>query len=565
MPSLPAGTDVSRLPTFTAAPPILTPDVFLQVTDAPQPVAASVTSPVTAGAIPNGYQVRVHPDGALYAGDWVSFEVIRSSGEGIDEQTVSISRMDGQSPVFLGEAQFGFFGIQGRSQATFLWLWDTKDAPAGEQQMIFSVQPGNLTWSETLTLLPASALRADEREASWTLARSNCCAVYYMTETAAERDIGALLDEMDAQAQDAVARMGVEFSQPITVTLAPRLLGHGGFASDIIHVSYLDRNYAGGSQAMVLHHEMIHILDSRLGGELRPSMFVEGLAVYMSGGHFKPEPLLPRAAAMLYLPDDQMPGSLGWYTPLELLANDFYHYQHEQSYLQAGALIEYMVHRWGWEAFSAFYRDIHPHATGSQTQAIEAALQEHFGLTLSELEGAFVEELRHIYVTADEKEDVRLTVSFYDAVRRYQQALDPSAYFLTAWLADSNEMRRRGITADYLRHPQSVKNIALELLLVLANRDLVQGNYTHARRNLAAVNQVLDQYALNPADAFVGEPLAEDMLAIVQVLQSQQMMPQRVALGEDSAIAWVGLGNEPLRRVDLVRAVLQGWQVVPEE
>ena len=72
-----------------------------------------------------------------------------------------------------------------------------------------------------------------------------------------------------------------------------------GLQSDGIWVSYLDRNYAGSNSEIVFHHEMVHVLDSRLGGELRPTILVEGLAVYLSGGHFKYEPLIPRAAALL--------------------------------------------------------------------------------------------------------------------------------------------------------------------------------------------------------------------------------------------------------------------------
>ncbi len=134
--------------------------------------------------------------------------------------------------------------------------------------------------------------------------------------------------------------------------LLPRLLGHGGFASREIAVSYLDRNYMAGDEATILHHEIIHILDSRLGGDLRPSALVEGLAVYLSGGHFKPEPILPRAAALL----PAEPGCVAWsagstplppsapaegcgidgYIPLRRLIDNFYFEQHEIGYLEAG-------------------------------------------------------------------------------------------------------------------------------------------------------------------------------------------------------------------------------------
>ena len=83
------------------------------------------------------------------------------------------------------------------------------------------------------------------------------------------------------------------------VVLIPRLLGHGGFTGREIVLSYLDRNYVGGNLAVIFHHELVHYLDVRSGGDLKPSMLVEGLAVYLSGGHYKPEPLMPRLAALL--------------------------------------------------------------------------------------------------------------------------------------------------------------------------------------------------------------------------------------------------------------------------
>jgi len=234
----------------------------------------------------------------------------------------------------------------------------------------------------------------------------------------------------------------------------------------------------------VLRHEMVHYLDNSLGGELRPTLLLEGLAVYLSGGHFKEEALLPRAAALL---------ELGWYQPLTELANDFYPSQHETGYLEAGALVEYMIERWGWEAFERFYRDIHPGPRGNnQADAIDAALREHFEISFAELEADFRQRLQEQDYTPAQREDVRLTVEFYDTVRRYQQALDPSAYYLTAWLPDGEKMRERSIVADYLRHPSAPENVTLETLLVSADEHLRSGEYAEAEKLLEAMNGALD-------------------------------------------------------------------------
>ena len=116
-----------------------------------------------------------------------------------------------------------------------------------------------------------------------------------------------------------------------------------GLPSSEISVSYLDRNYASNSWELVVHHEMVHAIDGHLGGDFRPTIFVEGLAVYLTGGHYKPEPLMPRAAALL-------PAYLNQYIPLKTLADDFYASQHEIGYLEGASLIEYMVKTYGWDA-----------------------------------------------------------------------------------------------------------------------------------------------------------------------------------------------------------------------
>jgi hypothetical protein len=423
-------------------------------------------------------------------GDQVSIEVIAPPGMDLEEKQVRIQVEEGTTTE-LGTAGFGPFGIGGRYQATLSWGWDTRDLEPGDYLLTYSILPGGEAWSETVRLNPAEQVPPPEPQAHWETAENECCIVHYITGTDAARDLPLLLEIADEQGQRAIRRMGIEFSDPIPVTLLPRVLGHGGFAANEISISYLDRNYAGNDFDMVLHHEMVHILDGRLGGELRPSLLVEGLAVYLTGGHFKAEPLLPRAAALL---------QLGYYLPLAPLADDFYKSQHEVGYLEGGALIQFLDNRYGWEAYSEFYRDIHPHPSGKQSQAIDAALQAHYGLTLAELEVQFTSFLYRLHVNPDLYQDVRLTVLFYDTVRRYQQLLDPSAYFLTAWLPSGEDMRSRGIVADYLRRPSQPENVTLEWMLVEADQELRAGNYEEAERLLVAVEARLNEIAAQTPD-----------------------------------------------------------------
>lgn len=462
---------LSALPTALPVVPTAIPSPT-----APLPAGTAAPSPTPAA----GFSIRVHPDGPLYVGDLVSFEVLAPDGFDPKDKVVLLES-DGQ---MLGEQAFRPFGIGGRSQATFTWIWDTSGLESGSHTLTFRLRPDEFSWTETLALLPAAQVPYPEPEARWESITSDCCLIYYITGTDAQRDIETLAEMADAEALSVEARFGAQFGDKIPLTFLPRVLGHGGFASDGLYVSYLDANYAGNATRQVIHHEMAHWLDSRQGGDLRPSILVEGLAVYLSNGHFKEEPILPRAAALL---------ELDWYVPLRELTDAFYTSQHEIGYLQAAALVAYLVETYDWGRFDAFYRDIHPALDGKQSTALETALQKHFSLNLDSLEAAFLAFLRSQPVDDSHRADLRLTVAFYDTARHYQQRYDPSAYFLTAWLPDIPAMRRRGIVADLLRRPREPVNLQIEELLVAADRDLRAGDYGQAEARLREVMALLEQ------------------------------------------------------------------------
>jgi len=390
---------LSDLPTVLPAesPPSPSPT-------APLPAGTPAASPTPAAE----FSIRVHPDGPLYAGDLVSFEVL--APDGFDpKDTVAVLEAGGQT---LAEQAFRPFGIGGRSQATFAWVWDTSGLESGTHTLTFHIRPLEISWTETLTLLPAADVPYPEPEARWESITSDCCLIYYITGTDAHRDIETLAEMADSEAESVEARFGARFDEKIPLTFLPRVLGHGGFASDGLYVSYLDENYAGNATRQVIHHEMVHWLDSRQGGDLRLSILVEGLAVYLSNGHFKEEPILPRAAALL---------ELDWIIPLRDLTDAFYTSQHEIGYLQAAALVAYLVETYGWERFDDFYRDIHAAPDGKQSSAMENGLRGHFGLNLDALEMAFLDFLRAQTVDDSHRADLRLTVAFYDTLRHYQQ------------------------------------------------------------------------------------------------------------------------------------------------
>ena len=554
-------------------------------TPASSPSAQSTEAPGSTATTPpeTAFDVRFHPDGPLYVGDQVSMEVVAPQGMDLTGSSVRL-----EAPGALGEraatADFSTFGIGRRSQATLSWVWNTSGMTPGDYDLSFALLPDGPTWTETVALRPAGQAPPPEPQASWATAESDCCLVYYITGTAVERDLQDLLDEIDRQAADAEQRLSTHSKDAIGIVLLPRVLGHGGFASREIAVSYLDRNYAGRGSATVLHHEMIHILDSQLGGELRPTMLVEGLAVYLTGGHFKPEPILPRAAALLPPADgctavepgkslsaDALPCGLDAYVPLVQLIDNFYFEQHEVGYMEAAALIQFMVDTWGWQAFSDFYRDIHPQPEGRddvpeggpQAEAFNAALQQHFELDIEQLEGRFINALRQQEPEARWVEDVQVTVAYYDTLRRYQELLDPSAYFLTAWLPDGQEMRKRGIVADFLRHPSRPANLALETMLVAVDAYIRDGDYAAAQELLAAVDTTLAEVAAGAQAPFEASALASDYLELVRVVQSAGYQPQQIDMQKNLARVWANASGPEMETLQLVRVGGQ-WQIVRE-
>lgn len=509
-------------PTVQPAIHTATSEPTLSPNRTPDQLEETIVVSPTISVIPDDFIVQYHPDGPLFVGDLVSIEVIAPEGSQDIAQSVKIELPTAQGPLQTGTTSFSEFGLGHRVQATFLWVWDTTDLPAGEHTLTYQVEPQGISWQETVDLLPPEAAIQSTLDAQWAVTESECCQIHYITGTEAERDIQQLQIMADEVASHVSEQLGMEIQEKVDLAFLPRVLGHGGFTAGEITVSYLDRNYAGSVSKVVLHHEMVHLLDGRLPGSLRPTLLVEGLAVYLTGGHFKLEPLMERAAGLL-LPaencEQPAPGGmtatelpstpgcgLGRWIPLQQLADDFYPAQHEIGYLQAGALVEFMVDTWGWEEFSNFYRDITPvEGTDSQAAAMDAALQKHFSITFTELEEKFIDALRQIPLTPQLVDDVRLSIYYYDTVRRYQQILDPSAYFLTAWLLDGSEMRQRGIVADYLRHPANPENVALEMLLVSANDAMMEGNYARMEILLDAVNAVLGVIQKNRAGLMEAE------------------------------------------------------------
>lgn len=546
VPTLNVPTSTSA-PTLTVSPP----------TPAPTPSPSPTPAYTDLWVGPADLVVFPQP---VYAGDRVSFRITVHNGgdKAVSDVGVAVDLGQG-NPVpgpRLASGSIGSVPAHGEGQTTLEWVWDTTGRE-GLQTLSLIVNPGHTIKSGddnpnnnhaavSIDILPADARPPREAQATWQKAQSGCCTFHYISGTAAERDLGSIMEIADAGVAEVTAKMGLSPTPGLQVYLVPRVVGHGGFASGHITLSYLDRNYAAGELAEVLRHEATHALESQWarGGE-HHVMMGEGLAVYMAGGHFKPEPIPERAAALL---------QINRYIPLNELATNFYNQQHEIGYLEAASFVQYLSENYGFDRLRELYSSFHTNQGDIETTVLDRALKRVYGRALVDLEADWLAYLRTLSPTPDQVRDLVDTIAFYDTVRAYQKVFDPWAYFQTPWLPDVTVGERRGIVADYYRHPNAPLNLALETMLIAADHALLLQDFQGAERYLEAVNAVIKS-----GGAFV-DPLAEQYRAIVEAVAQNGYEALQIKLKGRIADVW---GVEPTgnhRWLSLVNTA-QGWQL----
>jgi hypothetical protein len=260
-------------------------------------------------------------------------------------------------------------------------------------------------------------------------------------------------------------------------------VGHGGFATDEAVLTYTHRNWTGIEFEILAHHEMVHVIDRLINTEgPRPSILVEGLAVYLSGGHYREGDHLQRAAALL---------SLDMYLPITDIVDDFYAAQHEIGYMQAAALVAYIDLLYGWETFIDFYFNL-PEGP-SDGVIINTALEARFGISLVELEDGLITYLHGLEPDLNVEADVRLTVETYDMIRRYQTLAIPSAHFQSAWWPHPRQMRMRGIVGDYAYREKAPLHVIVEQYFVELHTAMDHADYARVEIILSEINAILNR------------------------------------------------------------------------
>ncbi|MGC9350023.1 MAG: hypothetical protein ACP5JG_17925, partial [Anaerolineae bacterium] len=312
-------------------------------------------------------------------------------------------------------------------------------------------------------LQPPDELAPPEPGATWVMTETTGFRLHYITQSAADRDLLPILDAAGEAYQDISGRMG-DSAEEVDIYLLDRVIGQGGYASsDWVAVSYTDRRYSPVEIDTLFRHELVHHLDEALDCDGAPAMMREGLAVYLAGGHYRRESLRDKAAAIISTPHQ---------IPLGELVVDFYTHQHEVAYLEAGALVQYLVDRYGWDALepmcqAASERD------GDETERWHAALGAVDIASAHELETRWRTWLSDGAGSMDGAL-LELELRLMELMRAYQEAYDPAAHFIEGLLFSPAEAERMEIVANFVRRPREPEALALEMVLALAQEAVEQ-------------------------------------------------------------------------------------------
>ena len=517
------------------------------VTPSPPPSVVPSATP-SAGSQPTDLwigpgDVQVHPDGVLYSGDQISFRITAHNASQVWLARVPV-RVQTGSPDQIIESDIGSIDIGASNKTDLYWVWDTTGLHGSLPITVtldpaYSLTSGDADRSNdvvqlSVDLKPAEAQPPIERAAHWGTATSQCCRYHYITGTAAERDIDLIKQTADAAWAYVAAQYDRPSRRPVDVYLIDRVLGQGGLADSAVIVSYLDRDYSGGEFSQVLRHEFTHILDQARVHRRMPLFLLEGSAVYVSGGHYQPEPIARRAAALL---------EGGAYIPLRELIDHFFTSQHETAYAESAAFIQYLVERFGRDTYNRFFTGLHYTAEDTDSAVIDRGAHEWFDVGLDALERDWQTWLRRQPVTAADRAGILNSIAFYEAVRHYERLLDPSAYLQNLWVPDIRSSEMRGLVADYQRHPDGSENIALETMLAAADRTVLAGDFATSQTLLDSVNHVLD------SNLSFDDPLAAQYLAVVEAARTDGYDPQRVMIAGRIADVWATRGDAQLIRL----------------
>lgn len=540
-------TQTSELPTFTPFPVSPTP-------------ATEVEPLATAGMALNDLSITpadisLFPVPAVYAGDRASIQIAPNIPRGLAPNDVDVRILvDG---VELVAGSLNRRKLSGDTVGLYEWVWDTIDQQGShtitavlDPQDLIQIgdeNPNNNQATTTVVVEPRELLPNAEANATWITADTECCKLHVVSGTAAHRDLDQLILKVDTAFAHASTKLTEPLIGPYNVYLINRVIGQGGYATDEMVVSYLDRDYAGGGFEEVLVHEAVHLIDQQFAPD-RITFLSEGVAVWVTGGHYKQEDLGQRMAALV---------EMGRYVPLAEAIDNFFATQHEISYLEAASFVEYLVETYGWSAVHSFYSNASADDAGTLSRAIDKNLRIYFSSSLEEVEADWLEYLSNFPRDRPTLTNLQSTIQLYDVMRRYQTMYDPTAYYLYAWLPSPELAVQLDATADFSRHPDEITNVALETMLKAAYDALSEEDYDQVNALVISIDRVIKNNG-----KFL-DPLAKSYHDIIQTAsESGYEIQQLRVTGNRAEAQAIGLGEKALSQQRFILNVGGRWILV---
>ena len=513
-----------RALTSTPAQPTETPTAVATSTSQPPAEAAQLTP---AGA------VRAYPGPEHYAGDILTFE-IQTDGS-FDESGITVLMALDDMEATEVSATSNFINL------LLPLALDTTNL-SGRHTVRFTTADGDLNETYSFDVLPADQRPANEEGATWMVSETTCCVLHYVSETAAARDIESIAENFQQAADDFSDITGEKFDERLEVYILDRIWGNGGFGGDgELVISYTDRYYgptigAEGLQTLA-RHEFTHAAGVGLEQAGDGIEFnYEGLAVYVAGGHYKPEPLAQRGAALF---------DLGYYVPMGQSLE-----QHELAYLYPAAMLTYIVETYGVDALWKFLAADADTSDG-QPATLESAIQSTFDISLT----GFDEDFRAWLESGDPGEqldDLRLTIELQDLRRKYQDTYAPPPYFFLG--KAENALARPEYLPVTLREVHAPPNIVIELIIANAQQAIVDGDYSNAEQLIVVLKDVLTTGEFE-------DPLAKEYLSIAITLTNAGYNLEALDLQDKLALVEVTRDSTELISLELQRN--DGiWQVL---
>ena len=488
--------------------------------------------------IPAG-DVYAYPGPEHYAGDVLTFAIPSDDYAPEGEFPVSITLDDGQPREVA--ATWSFF-----RQVIIPGALDTTDL-LGRHTLKFTTADGGLNETYSFEVLPADQRPANEASAAWMLQETDCCIFHFLSGTAAARDIDFIAENFEQAARDFEAWMGEEIGSKMQVYLFDRMLNNGGFGGGgTLYISYTDRYFgptmgSAGLQTLA-RHEFSHAAGigfENAGDGLDYNY--EGLAVYIAGGHYKPEPLAQRGAALY---------DLGHYAPVSEFIP-----QHELSYLHAALILNYIVDTYGQEKLWEFL-NADDDIPDEQWMPLGDAAQAALGIPLAEFDQGFRAWLEKNEPGA-QLDDLRLTIELQDARREYQTLYSPQPLFILMEVTEvvTDMIMRPENRSVMTREARAPANIAIELLIANAQRAIIAGAYPEAEGLIKTIKDVVETGGFE-------DPLAKEYLDIV--LAVREAGYEVLYLSLQNGYATVQVTNEPPNTTVLdLQKISDIWQISP--